>query len=150
MTKKKTTNVSVNKGLNKMVYQGNEVPEGGVKLPIQNLATLVDEGEKLAVMLTEQMVNYGNSYHGSFIRTYALTQMVAYLKVFAADSGFDIEPMFKTLMPGFTKEAQQMLEEIKAEKRQQQTGYKFLDLNCTADRKEFEKMMKNMKTKRNN
>ena len=150
MTKKKTTNVSVNKGLNKMVYQGNEVPEGGVKLPIQILATLVDEGEKLAVMLTEQMVNYGNSYHGSFIRTYALTQMVAYLKVFAADSGFDIEPMFKTLMPGFTKEAQQMLEEIKAEKRQQQTGYKFLDLNCTADRKEFEKMMKNMKTKRNN
>ena len=147
---KKTTNVSVNKGLNKMVYQGNEVPEGGVKLPIQILATLVDEGEKLAVMLTEQMVNYGNSYHGSFIRTYALTQMVAYLKVFAADSGFDIEPMFKTLMPGFTKEAQQMLEEIKAEKRQQQTGYKFLDLNCTADRKEFEKMMKNMKTKRNN
>lgn len=150
MKKKKTTNVSVNKGLNKMVYQGNEVPEGGVKLPIQILATLVDEGEKLAVMLTEQMVNYGNSYHGSFIRTYALTQMVAYLKVFAADSGFDIEPMFKTLMPGFTKEAQQMLEEIKAEKRQQQTGYKFLDLNCTADRKEFEKMMKNMKTKRNN
>lgn len=150
MTKKRTTNVSVNKGLNKMVYQGNEVPEGGVKLPIQILATLVDEGEKLAVMLTEQMVNYGNSYHGSFIRTYALTQMVAYLKVFAADSGFDIEPMFKTLMPGFTKEAQQMLEEIKAEKRQQQTGYKFLDLNCTADRKEFEKMMKNMKTKRNN
>ena len=55
MTKKKTTNVSVNKGLNKMVYQGNEVPEGGVKLPIQSLATLVDEGEKLAVMLTEQM-----------------------------------------------------------------------------------------------
>jgi hypothetical protein len=141
MKKNKKTTVSVNKGLNKMVYQGNEVPEGGVKLPIQSLATLVDEGEKLAVMLTEQMVSYGNSYHGSFIRTYALTQMVAYLKVFAADSGFDIMPMFETLMPSFTKEAQQMLEEIKAERRQQQTGYKFLDLDNEADAKEFKAML---------
>ena len=145
MKKNKKTTVSVNKGLNKMVYQGNEVPEGGVKLPIQSLATLVDEGEKLAVMLAEQMVSYGNSYYGSFIRTYALTQMVAYLKVFAADSGFDIMPMFETLMPSFTKEAQQVLEEIKAEKRQQQTGYKFLDLDNEADAKEFKTMLKNLR-----
>ena len=145
MKKNKKTTVSVNKGLNKMVYQGNEVPEGGVKLPIQSLATLVDEGEKLGVVLAEQMVNYGNSYHGSFIRTYALTQMVAYLKVFAADSGFDIMPMFETLMPSFTKEAQQMLEDIKAEKRQQQTGYKFLDLDNEADAKEFKTMLKNLR-----
>ena len=145
MKKKKTTTVSVNKGLNKMVYRGNEAPEGGVKLPIRNLATLVDEGEKLAVMMAEQMVNYGFDYYGSFIRTYALTQMMAYLKVFAADKGFDIKPMYETLMPSFTKEAEQMLEEIKAEKRKQQgRGYKFLDLNCTADRKEFKTMMKNL------
>ena len=145
MKKKKTTTVNVNKGLNKMVYRGNEVPEGGVKLPIRNLATLVDEGEKLAVMMAEQMVNYGFDYYGSFIRTYALTQMMAYLKVFAADKGFDIMPMYETMMPSFTKEAEQMLEEIKAEKRKQQgRGYKSLDLNCAADRKEFKTMMKNL------
>ena len=145
MKKKKTTTVSVNKGLNKMVYRGNEAPEGGVKLPIRNLATLVDEGEKLAVMMAEQMVNYGFDYYGSFIRTYALTQMMAYLKVFAADKGFDIKPMYETLMPSFTKEAEQMLEDIKAEMRQKQgRGYKSLDLNCAADRKEFKTMMKNL------
>ena len=92
-----------------------------------------------------KMVSYGNSYYGSFIRTYALTQMVAYLKVFAADSGFDIMPMFETLMPSFTKEAQQVLEEIKAEKRQQQTGYKFLDLDNEADAKEFKAMLNNLR-----
>lgn len=145
MKKKKTTTVSVNKGLNKMVYRGNEVPESGVKLPIRNLATLVDEGEKLAVMMAEQMVNYGFDYYGSFIRTYALTQMMAYLKVFAADKGFDIKPMYETLMPSFTKEAEQMLEDIKAEMRQKQgRGYKSLDLNCAEDRKEFKTMMKNL------
>ena len=61
-------------------------------------------------------IYYGFDYYGSFIRTYALTQMMAYLKVFAADKGFDIKPMYETLMPSFTKEAEQMLEEIKAEK----------------------------------
>ena len=144
MKKNKKTMENVNKGLNKMVYQGNEVPEGGVKLPVQSLATLVDEGEKLATMMAEQMVNYGNNYYGSFIRTYALTQLVAYLKVFAADSGFDIMPMYETLMHSFTKEAEQMLESIKAEKQQQHTGYKFLDLSCATDRKEFKKILKNI------
>ena len=42
-------------GLNKMVYQGNEVPEGGVKVPIQNLKVLVDEGEKLAVIVYQNL-----------------------------------------------------------------------------------------------
>lgn len=116
MKKKKKTNVSINKGLNKMVYRSNEAPKDGVKLPIRDLATLVDEGEKLAVTLAEQMVNYGFDYYGSFIRTYALAQTMAYLKVFAADKGFDIKPMYEKLMPSFTKEAEQMLKEIKAEK----------------------------------
>ena len=53
--------------------------------------------------------------------------------------------MFDMLTPKFTKEAQQMLEEIEAEKRQQQTGCKFLDLSCARDRKEFNKIMKNLK-----
>ncbi len=117
MKKKKKTNVSINKGLNKMVYRSNEAPKDGLKLPIRDLATLVDEGEKLAVTLAEQMVNYGFDYYGSFIRTYALAQTMAYLKVFAADKGFDIKPMYERLMPSFTKEAEQMLKEIKAEKR---------------------------------
>lgn len=145
MKTNKKTNESVNKCLNKMVYRGYEVPEGGVKLPIQSLAGLVEESEKLGVLLAKQMVGYDFSYFGSFIRTYALTQQVAYLKVFAADGGFDIMPLFENLMPSFTKEAERMLEDIKAEKRQQQgRGYRFLDLNCATDAKVFKGMLKNM------
>ena len=49
--------------------------------------------------------------------TFALSQMVACLKVFAEDQGFDAMAMFNILMPKFTKEAQEMLEEIKNEKQ---------------------------------
>ena len=39
-----------------------------------------------------------------------------------------------------------MLEVIESEKRQQQrSGFKFLDLSCPADVKEFKKVMKNLK-----
>ena len=144
MKKNKKTMKCENKGLNKMVYQGDEMPEGGVKVPIQNLKVLVDEGEKLAVMLAEQMVNYGYSYYGSFIKTYALTQMVAYMKVFAADRGFDIMAMFEAMMPSFTREAQLMLEDIKAEKRQRDTGFKFLELDNKTDAKVFKGILKNL------
>jgi hypothetical protein len=41
--------------------------------------------------------------------------MVAYLKVFAGAKGFDAMAMFDMLTPKFTKEAQQMLEEITKE-----------------------------------
>ena len=147
MKKKK---MKIGNGLNKLVYGRGENPADGVKLPFEQLKMLYEEGERLGVELSRQMMGYGFDFYGTFVRTFALSQMVTYLKVFAKAKGFDAMAMFEALTPKFTKEAQQMLEEIKAEKRQQQTGYKFLDLNCTADRKEFEKMMKNMKTKRNN
>jgi hypothetical protein len=54
--------------------------------------------------------------------------------------------MFEAMMPKFTREAQQMLEEIKAEDRQQKKiNFKILDLNNSADVKEFKKIMKNLK-----
>ena len=122
MKKKKIT---IGNGLNKMVYNRDETPVDGIKLPFDQLAILYNEGEKLGVELA--------------------SQMVAYLKVFAGAKGFDAMAMFDMLTPKFTKEAQEMLEEIEAEKRQQQTGYKFLDLSCARDRKEFNKIMKNLK-----
>ena len=72
--------------------------------------------------------------------------MVAYLKVFAAAKDFDAMAMFEAMTPKFTKEGEQMLEVIESEKRQQQrSGFKFLDLSCPADVKEFKKVMKNLK-----
>ena len=141
MKKKK---MKIGNGLNKLVYGRGESPADGVKLPFEQLKVLCEEGEKLGVELSKQMMGYGFDFYGTFVRTFALSQMVTYLKVFAKAKGFDAMAMFEALTPKFTKEAQQMLEEIEAEKCQQQTGYKYLDLNCAADRKEFRKVLKNL------
>ena len=141
----KQKKIKIANGLNKLIYDRDEDPVDGVKLPFEQLAMLCREGEILGVELSKQMMGYGFDFYGTFVRTFALSQMVAYLKVFAGAKGFDAMAMFDMLNPKFTKEAQQMLEEIEAEKRQQQTGYKFLDLSCARDRKEFNKIMKNLK-----
>ena len=114
MKKKK---MKIGNGLNKLVYDRDEDPVDGVKLPFEQLAVLCREGEILGVELSKQMMGYGFDFYGTFVRTYALSQMVAYLKVFAMDKGFDAMAMFNILMPKFTKEAQEMLEEIKNEKQ---------------------------------
>jgi hypothetical protein len=71
--------------------------------------------------------------------------MVACLKVFAKDKGFDAMAMFDILSPRFTKEAEEMLEEIKTEEHEQQKcGYMYLDLNTAVGAKEFKKILKNL------
>ena len=80
----KQKKIKIANGLNKLVYDRDEDPVDGVKLPLEQ---------------------------------FALSQMVACLKVFAEDQGFDAMAMFNILMPKFTKEAQEMLEEIKNEKQ---------------------------------
>ena len=112
--KKQKKVIKIGNGLNKMVYDRNEAPVDGVKLPFEQLKVLYEEGEKLAVELAKQMTGYGFDYYGTFIRTFALSQMMAYLKVFAAAKGFDAMAMFESLTPKFTKEAEQMLKEIEA------------------------------------
>ena len=109
--------MKIGNGLNKLVYDRDEDPVDGVKLPFEQLAVLCREGEILGVELSKQMMGYGFDFYGTFVRTYALSQMVAYLKVFAKDKGFDAMAMFDILTPKFTKEAQEMLEEIKNEKQ---------------------------------
>ena len=142
----KQKKITIGKGLNKMVYNRNEIPVDGVKLPFEQLKVLCEEGDKLGLELARQMMDYGFDFYGIFVKTYALTQMVAYLKVFAAAKGLDAMAMFEALTPKFTKEGELMLEVIESEKRQQQrSGFKFLDLSCPADVKEFKKVMKNLK-----
>ena len=143
MKKKK---IKIGNGLNKMVYNRDETPVDGVKLPFDQLAILYHEGEQLGVELAKLMMGYGFDYYGTFVRTFALSQMVAYLKVFAGAKGFDAMEMFEAMTPKFTKEGELMLEVIESEKRQQQrSGYKFLDLSCARDTKEFKTILKNLK-----
>ena len=113
----KQKKMKIGNGLNKLVYDRDEDPVDGVKLPFEQLAVLCHEGETLGVELAKQMMGYGFDFYGTFVRTYALSQMAAYLKVFAKDKGFDAMAMFDILTPKFTKEAQEMLEEIKNEKQ---------------------------------
>ena len=113
----KQKKIKIGNGLNKLIYDRDETPVDGVKLPFEQLAVLCHEGETLGVKLAKQMMGYGFDFYGTFVRTYALSQMVAYLKVFAMDKGFDAMAMFDILTPKFTKEAQEMLEEIKNEKQ---------------------------------
>jgi hypothetical protein len=109
MKKKK---IKMSNGLNKLVYNHGESPANGVKLPFEQLAMLYNEGESLGVELAKQMMGYGFDYYGIFVKTYALSQMVAYLKVFAKAKGFDAMAMFDILTPTFTEEAEEMLKEI--------------------------------------
>ena len=113
----KQKKMKIGNGLNKLVYDRDENPVDGVKLPFEQLAVLYHEGEKLGVQLAREMMGYGFDYYGTFIRTFALSQMVACLKVFAEDKGFDAMAMFNILMPKFIKEAQEILEEIKNEEQ---------------------------------
>lgn len=142
MGKKK---IKIGNDLNKMVYGHNENPEDGVKLPFEQLKKLYEEGDKLGVALARQMMGYDFNYYGTFVRTFALTQMVAYLKVFAKAKGYDAMAMFETMMPKFTEDAEQMLVEIQAEEQQQpKCGLKIIDLNTAAGAKKFKKMMKDL------
>ena len=113
----KQKKMEIGNGLNKLVYDRDEDPVDGVKLPFEQLAVLYHEGEKLGVQLARQMMGYGFDYYGTFVRTFALSQMVACLKVFAEDKGYDAMAMFNILMPKFTEDAKQILEEIKNEKQ---------------------------------
>ena len=143
----KQKKIKIANGLNKLIYDSDEDPVDGVKLPFEQLAVLCREGEILGVELSKQMMGYGFDFYGTFVRTYALSQMVAYLKVFAMDKGFDAMAMFDILTPKFTKEAEEMLEEIKAEQHEQQKcGYMFLDLNTEVGAKEFKKILKNIES----
>ena len=142
MGKKK---IKIGNGLNKMVYGHDENPVDGVKLPSEQMKMLYEEGEKLGVALAKQMMGYDFNFYGTFVRTVALTQMVAYLKVFAKAKGFDAMAMFDTLTPMYTKEAEQMLKQIQAEEQQQpKRGFKFFDLNTAAGAKEFKKKLKEL------
>ena len=83
----KQKKMKIGNGLNKLVYDRDEDPVDGVKLPFEQLAVLYHEGETLGVELAKQMMGYGFDFYGTFVRTYALSQMVACLKVFAKDHG---------------------------------------------------------------
>ena len=64
----------------------------------------------------EKLSQYGNTYQGLCIETYAVCKAYAYLKVIALDAGWDNEPLFQKLLPMFIDEAKDLLAKMNNEK----------------------------------
>ena len=82
----------------------------------KNFETMVKYGEVLSNELIEKLSQYGNTYQGLCIETYAVCKAYAYLKVIALDAGWDNEPLFQKLMPMFIDEAKDLLAKMNNEK----------------------------------
>ena len=82
----------------------------------KNLETMVQYGEVLSNELIEKLSQYGNSYQGLCIETYAVCKAYAALKVIGLDAGWDCEPLFQQLLPMFIDEAKELLTEMNKEK----------------------------------
>ena len=78
----------------------------------KNLETLVKYGEVLSNELIEMLSQYGNSYQGLCIETYAVCKAYATLKAIAQNANWDNEPLFQKLLPWFIDEAKQMVSEV--------------------------------------
>ena len=78
----------------------------------KNLETMVKYGEVLSNELIEMLSQYGNSYQGLCIETYAVCKAYATLKVIAQTANWDNEPLFQKLQPWFIDEAKQMVSEV--------------------------------------
>ena len=78
----------------------------------KNLETMVKYGEVLSNELIEMLSQYGNSYQGLCIETYAVSKAYATLKAIAQNANWDNEPLFQKLLPWFIDEAKQMVSEV--------------------------------------
>ena len=78
----------------------------------KNLETMVKYGEVLSNELIEMLSQYGNSYQGLCIETYAVCKAYATLKAIAQNANWDNEPLFQKLLPWFVDEAKQMVSEV--------------------------------------
>ena len=78
----------------------------------KNLETMVKYGEVLSNELIEMLSQYGNSYQGLCIETYAVCKAYATLKAIAQNANSDNEPLFQKLLPWFIDEAKQMVSEV--------------------------------------
>ncbi|WP_288277304.1 hypothetical protein [uncultured Prevotella sp.] len=78
----------------------------------KNLETMVKYGEVLSNELIEMLSQYGNSYQGLCIETYAVCKAYATLKAIAQNANWDNEPLFQKLLPWFIDEAKQMVSEV--------------------------------------
>ena len=102
----------------KVKLQATATKNGSVQDEKQkNLETMVKHGEVLTNVFIENLSQYGNSYQGLCIETYAVCKAYAFLKVIALDADWDNEPLFQKLLPWFIDEAKELLADVNSEKK---------------------------------
>ena len=102
-----------NNGLNPMLIgEGDIIPPGAEKLSIEDLSFLVGEGQKLTAKLVKLLSQFAFDYYDTFIQTYALSQIIAYLFEVAKAKGLDAKAMQDMVMPIFQADAKEMVDGI--------------------------------------
>ena len=102
-----------NNGLNPMLIgEGDIIPPGAEKLPIEDLSFLVGEGQKLTVELVKLLSPHGYNYYGTFVQTFALSQAFACLIEVAKAKGLDAKAVQDMVMPIFQADAKEMVDGI--------------------------------------
>lgn len=76
---------------------------------------LMNKGEELGNELIEQLSQYGCSFEGLVIETYAMSKAWSALQAIAHSEGFDAEDLFKTLSPTFDEEMEGYVKEVEDE-----------------------------------
>lgn len=78
---------------------------------------LMKKGEELGEELMELLSQYGCSFEGLVIETYAMSKAWAALQAIAHSEGYDAEDLFKELLPSFIKDMEGFIKELEEEEK---------------------------------
>ena len=76
---------------------------------------MINTGEKLGSELIDQLSDYGASFEGLVIETYAISKAWGALLAIAEEKGFEAETLLKSLVPSFKEEMTESLKDICSE-----------------------------------
>jgi hypothetical protein len=76
---------------------------------------LMNKGEELGNELIEQLSQYGCSFEGLVIETYAMSKAWSALQAIAHSEDYDAEELFKTLSPTFDEEMEGYVKDVEDE-----------------------------------
>ena len=92
----------------------SNVANNEISKVLQYLAPWIEKtAAKARNELIEKLSQYGKSYQGLCVETYAVCKAYATLKVIALDANWDNESLFQKLLPWFIDEAKEMVDEVK-------------------------------------
>ena len=83
----------------------------------EQFIALADTGEAFGNELIELLSEYGCSFEGLVIETYAMSKAWAALQAIAHSEGHDAEDLFQQLLPSFIKDMEGFIKELEEEEK---------------------------------